>query len=77
MSENLTEAVDDERRRELAIEHLLFHTIRFVQAHHPELLDTLDRSIDHLGDSAKGEAKDDAAVQAIARRFVSSLRKEA
>ena len=74
MSDNRSE--HEERRRELAIEHLLFNTIRFVQSRHPELLDVLDRSLAHLGDSAKGEAKDDAAVQAIAKRFVDSLRHE-
>lgn len=46
--------VDDERRRELAIEHLLFGTIRFVAGRHPELLGELEDSIAHLGDSAHG-----------------------
>ena len=33
--------VAQERRRELAIEHLLFNTIRYVQRQHPGLLDEL------------------------------------
>lgn len=66
----------DARRREMAIEHLLFGTIRFVAQRHPELLDELDGSIDHLWDKADGEERDDEAVREVARRFVKSLRAE-
>jgi hypothetical protein len=64
----------DARRREMAIEHLLFGTIRFVAQRHPELLDELDGSLDHLWDKADGEERDDEAVREVARRFVKSLR---
>lgn len=73
--DGLDVAVTAERHRELAIEHLLFGTIRFVGARHPELLDALDESVAHLGDSAHGPAKDDEAVREIARRFLASLRR--
>lgn len=65
------------RRREIVAEHLLFTTIRFVAGRHPELLDALEASIDHLGDPAGDASHDDEAVRAIARRFVASLRAEA
>ena len=64
----------DARRREMAIEHLLFGTLRFVAQRHPELLDELDGSLDHLWDKADGEERDDEAVREVARRFVRSLR---
>lgn len=64
----------DARRREMAIEHLLFGTIRFVAQRHPELLDELDGSLDHLWDHANGEDRNDEAVRDVARRFVNSLR---
>ena len=67
--------VNDERRRELAIEHLLFGTIRFVANRHPELLDELEGSVAHLGDSGHGDDKDDDAVRDVARRFLVSLRR--
>lgn len=67
--------VNDERRRELAIEHLLFGTIRFVAHRHPELLDELEGSVAHLGDSAHGEDKNDEAVREVARRFLVGLRR--
>ena len=66
-----------ERQRELAVEHLLFGTIRYVQRQHPGLLDELERSLDHLGDSAQDDTKDDEAVRDVARRFLKSLRSEA
>lgn len=64
----------DANRREMAIEHLLFGTIRFVAQRHPDLLDELDRSVDHLWDKAHDETRDDEAVREIARRFIKSLR---
>ena len=69
--------VIEARRREMAIEHLLFGTIRFVAHRHPELLQELESSLDHLWDKAEGEARDHEAVRAIAGRFIKSLRAEA
>ena len=64
-----------QRRREMAIEHLLFGTIRFVAKRHPELLSELDASVEHLWDR-HGEDRDDEALREIARRFLESLRHE-
>jgi hypothetical protein len=64
------------RRREMATEHLLFGTIRFLAQRHPELLDELDGSLDHLWDRGDGESRDDAAVRKIASRIIKSLRAE-
>lgn len=71
-----TTQIIDARRREMAIEHLLFGTIRFVAHRHPELLQELDGSLDHLWDKAEGTARDDEAVRTIARRFIKGLRAE-
>lgn len=68
--------IAEERRRELAVEHLLFGTIQFLARKHPELLDELEASIEHLGDSADDDTKDDEAVREIARLFLQSLRAE-
>lgn len=65
----------DQRRREMAIEHLLFGTIRLVAKRHPELLDELGASVEHLWDH-KGEDRDDEALRDVARRFLASLRHE-
>ena len=65
------------RRREIVAEHLLFTTLRFLAGRHPDLLDALDDSVDHLGDPGGGATQDDEAVREIARRFVASLRAEA
>lgn len=70
------QAIADERRRELAVEHLLFQTLSFIEGKHPGLLDHLEGSLSELGDSADDETKDDAAVQDIARLFIQSLRKQ-
>ena len=67
--------IADERRREMAIEHLLFHTIRFLARRSPELLDELDASVEHLWDRGTGE-RDDEQVRDVARRFLASLRRE-
>ena len=64
------------RRREIAAEHVLFKLVEYVEERHPGLLDYIEDSLDHLGDPAKDESKDDEAVRAIARRFVSSARRE-
>jgi hypothetical protein len=71
-----TAKLADARRREMAIEHLLFGTIRFVAQRHPELLDELDGSLDHLWDLADEEPRNDEAVREVARRFLKSLRAE-
>lgn len=67
----------DARRREMAVEHILFGTVRFLASRHPALLDQLDGSLDHLWDREHGEARDDEAVRDIARRMLRSLRAEA
>ena len=74
MAENLHDIVD-ERRREMAVEHLLFHTVRFVARQSPGLLDELDASVEHLWDRGT-EERDDEGVREIARRFLASLRRE-
>ena len=72
----LSDQIVAARRREMAIEHLLFGTIRFVAQRHPDLLDALDGSLDQLWDKAEGVARDDEAVREVARRFIKSLRAE-
>lgn len=62
------------RRREIAVEHLLFRTMGYVEAQHPGLLDHLESSLDHLGDPAHDETKDDDAVREIARRMIAGAR---
>lgn len=62
------------RRREMAIEHLLFGTIRFLSQRHPELLDELESSLTHLWDLADDGSRSDEAVRDIAQRFLKSLR---
>lgn len=68
--------IAEARRREMAIEHLLFGTIRFVARRHPELLGELEASLDHLWDKADDDTRDDEAVRAVARRFIKSLHAE-
>ena len=68
--------IADARRREMAVEHLLFGTLRFLAHRHPELVTELDASLDHLWDKADDGTRDDAAVRAVARRFIKSLRAE-
>ena len=68
--------IAETRHREMAIEHLLFGTIRFVAHRHPELLNELDASLDHLWDKADEDTRDDEAVRDVARRFIKSLRAE-
>ena len=75
--DGLAAKINDDRRRELAIEHLLFGTIRFVAAKYPGLVEELEQSLSHLGDRAEGPDKDDEAVREIARRFLSSLKRSA
>lgn len=68
--------VTEARRREMAIEHLLFGTMRFLARRHPDLLDELEGSLAHLWDTVEGEARDDEAVRTIARRILKGLRAE-
>jgi len=68
--------VADARRREMAVEHMLFGTIRFLAQRHPEMLDELEGSLGHLWDKSAGTARDDEAVREIARKFIRSLRAE-
>ncbi|WP_345822506.1 hypothetical protein ACN9MF_25005 [Methylobacterium fujisawaense] len=71
-----SDAVAEARRREMATEHLLFGTVRFLAQRHPELLDELEGSLAHLWDPVEGEARDDEAVRTIARRIIKGLRAE-
>ena len=66
----------DARHRELAVEHLLFGTLRFVAGRHPELIAELEGSLSHLWDKADDGTRDDEAVRDVARRFIRSLRAE-
>ena len=68
--------IADARRREMAVEHLLFGTLRFVAHRHPELIGELEGSLVHLWDKADDDTRDDEAVRTIARRFIRSLRVE-
>ncbi len=64
------------RHREMAVEHLLFGTIRFLSQRHPELLAELEDSLAHLWDHADDTSRNDEAVRDVARRFLRSLRAE-
>ena len=64
------------RRREIATEHLLFKLTEYVETKHPGLLDFLEASLDHLGDPARDDSKDDEAVRAIARKMIAGARHE-
>lgn len=68
--------IAEARRREIATGHLLFGLMQYVEARHPGLLETLEASLDHLGDHAGDETKDDEAVRGIARRMIASARHE-
>ncbi len=73
---DMTDTAVDARRREIAVEHVLFKLIEYVEARQPGLLDHIEASLDHLGDPARDETKDDAAVREIARRMVTGARRE-
>lgn len=78
VSENsLQSAVVSARQREMAVEHLLFKTIEFVEARHGGLLDYLEGSLDHLGDPAHDATKNDDAVRGIARKMIAGARHDA
>ena len=68
--------IADARRREMAVEHLLFGTIRFLAERHLELLDELEGSLGHLWDEANDVPRNDEAVRDVARTFIKSLRAE-
>lgn len=72
----VTEQVIEARRREMAVEHLVFGALRFLSGRNPGLVDALDASLDHLWDRSDGPERDDEAVRAIARRFIGGLRAE-
>ena len=74
--EALEAAMMEERRREIAVEHLLFKTMEYVERQHPGLLDFLEGSLAHLGDPGEGEEKDDEAVRAVARKMIAGARRE-
>jgi hypothetical protein len=64
------------RRREIAVEHVLFKLIEYVEDRHPGLLDFVEGSLDHLGDPARDGSKDDEAVREIARRMLKGARRQ-
>lgn len=64
------------RRREMAAEHILFKLIEYVERQHPGLLDHIEASLDHLGDPARDDTKDDEAVRLIARKMLAGARHE-
>lgn len=66
----------DARRREIAVEHLLFKTMEYVEQRHPGLLDFMSESLDHLGDRADDDSKDDEAVRTVARRMIEGARRQ-
>jgi hypothetical protein len=72
----MTDTAVQTRQREMAAEHLLFKTIEYVEKAHPGLLDFLEKSLNHLGDPANDETKDDEAVRAIARKMIAGARAE-
>ena len=62
------------RQREIAIEHVLFHLVRHVEARNPGLIAEIEASLDHLGDPAKDGTADNEAVREIARKLLVSAR---
>ncbi len=64
------------RQREIATEHLLFKLMEYVESRHAGLLDFMEQSLDHLGDPATDETKDDEAVRRIARAMIIGARKQ-
>jgi len=63
------------RQREMAVEHILFHVVRHLEAQQPGLIDAIEGSLDHLGDPGKDGTGDDEAVREIARKLLASARK--
>ena len=71
----IEQAMARERQRELAVEHLVFKTMEYVEGLHPGLLDFIGQSLRHLGNSAHDETKDDEAVREVARRMIEGARR--
>ena len=69
--------VTQTRQREIATEHLLFKLMEYVDQRQTGLLDFMEQSLDHLGDPATDDTKDDEAVRRIARAMIDSARKQA
>ena len=63
------------RQREMAVEHILFHVVRHLEAQQPGLIDTIEGSLDHLGDPGTDETSNDETVREIARKLLASARK--
>jgi hypothetical protein len=63
------------RQREIATEHLLFKLMEYVEDRHAGLLDFLEQSLDHLGDPATDDTKDDEAVRTVARKMIVGARR--
>jgi hypothetical protein len=64
------------RRREIAVEHVLFKLIEYVEQQQPGLLDFIENSLDHLGDNTSDATKNDEAVRDVARRMIAGARRE-
>ncbi len=64
------------RHREIAVEHLLFWTMRYIERRLPGLLDSLDVSLDKLGDPSHGDDKDDDKVRHIAAKIIAGARED-
>ncbi len=70
----MSDAITETRHREIAVEHLLFWTMRYVEGQHPGLLDSLEASLDKLGDPTHGGDKNDNAVRHIAAKMIAGAR---
>lgn len=70
----MSDAITETRHREIAVEHLLFWTMRYVEQQHPGLLDSLDASLDKLRDPSPGGDKNDEAVRHIAAKMIAGAR---
>jgi len=64
------------RQREIATEHVLFKLMEYVEAQKPGLLDFIEQSLDHLGDPADDDTKDDGRVREIAQRMIDGARRQ-
>ncbi|KQN28677.1 hypothetical protein [Sphingomonas sp. Leaf38] len=71
-----TDTATQTRQREIATEHLLFKLMEYVEARHAGLLDFMEQSLDHLGDPATDETKNDEAVRQIAQSMIAGARKQ-
>ncbi len=70
----MPDAITETRHREIAVEHLLFWTMRYVEEQHPGLLDSLEASLDKLGDPSPSGDKNDGAVRHIAAKMIAGAR---